>query len=690
MGNGQSEGSLIAATFLSCTFMFWFLLLTWCCLVCCFVVASQILLKSCWLNFNFQVRSPGRTWRAHNFSKMHWPGSKLDLSRRMGNSFVWCFSHQFGMIQMKRGSLSVPGLSSGESWMIFMVTRNNIDQWHHLTDGWNGFKNWTNRHRFPLLTNWTSWGVFGDSWSEWVMGNLPIPLPWGSVNGNLVIGKVGPIDTDHLQLPSSRSWSGGTGNLLSFGIWNQLPREPWRRSFVPTGQIVWLVILYPLRQISRPWRLSWGKEMTIKSFYTSWGMQGLVPSDRGVFSSRSSKSRISCKCPGLNQQSGRCCPDSRLRSAPRTTSNKHGIRWSGSAASSRPWMWRVFKGSSRRRSTSRRLWYPLLLPPSGRQWCLLGKWSGPWNRVRLPLALSPIPKGSRHVRPLMLSSWGWSGFRWVAVPASMICSTPARARSRWHPPRLRWWHGRPRQLQPFGSRRTRCRWSHPSLPCQGRTGGQTGLRLSRVSTPWRDSRTWTTWSQRWAKISRGWSPDLGPATVVFDGWKRPWSDKGLPRTWCNHCHGIPSGSSSQTVHTSWESLGHNGNIWGTGRRSPLQTSTPGRNGMWWWTYGGRSSQGFVTSISNQERKREKICPMKTGMTSQDLQFKKALLDLRGLFNWSLKMNRLRSRRRARTRVRASLLRGHLGRKSPHTQSLLGKSCFKWSLQMKSSHQLDRW
>ena len=33
---------------------------------------------------------------------------------------------------------------------------------------------------------------------------------------------------------------------------------------------------------------------------------------------------------------------------------------------------------------------------------------------------------SRHERPSMHLSWDWSGFRWVAVPASMTCSTPVR------------------------------------------------------------------------------------------------------------------------------------------------------------------------------------------------------------------------------------------------------------------------
>ena len=112
--------------------------------------------------------------------------------------------------------------------------------------------------------------------------------------------------------------------------------------------------------------------------------------------------------------------------------------------------------------------------PQRRQWCLLGKWSGPWNRVRLPLALSPIPKGSRHERPSMHLSWDWSGFRWVAVPASMICSTPVRGLSRWQPLQSRWWHGRPRQLQLLRSRRTQCHWLHPSLACRGWTGGRTG------------------------------------------------------------------------------------------------------------------------------------------------------------------------------------------------------------------------
>ena len=87
MGDGPDECSWNAATFFCLPFSFhvctWFrdvLLL--------FFRCFHVLLKSCWLNFNFQVRSPGRTWRAHNFYKMHWQGSKLDPSRRMGNSSV--------------------------------------------------------------------------------------------------------------------------------------------------------------------------------------------------------------------------------------------------------------------------------------------------------------------------------------------------------------------------------------------------------------------------------------------------------------------------------------------------------------------------------------------------------------------------------------------------------------------------
>ena len=38
--------------------------------------------------------------------------------------------------------------------------------------------------------------------------------------------------------------------------------------------------------------------------------------------------------------------------------------------------------------------------------------------------------GARHERPLMHLSWDCSGFRWVAVPASMTCSTPVRGPSR--------------------------------------------------------------------------------------------------------------------------------------------------------------------------------------------------------------------------------------------------------------------
>ena len=42
-----------------------------------------------------------------------------------------------------------------------------------------------------------------------------------------------PPPITQLQVLKWRHW-----NLLSFGMWNQLPSEPWRRSFVPTGQTV--------------------------------------------------------------------------------------------------------------------------------------------------------------------------------------------------------------------------------------------------------------------------------------------------------------------------------------------------------------------------------------------------------------------------------------------------------------------
>ena len=45
----------------------------------------------------------------------------------------------------------------------------------------------------------------------------------------------------------------------------------------------------------------------------------------------------------------------------------------------------------------------------GRQWFPLGRLSGHWRRVRLPLALPPTQKGSGHGRPLMRLSWDWSG-----------------------------------------------------------------------------------------------------------------------------------------------------------------------------------------------------------------------------------------------------------------------------------------
>ena len=71
---------------------------------------------------------------------------------------------------------------------------------------------------------------------------------------------------------------------------------------------------------------SWAMGMTTKSFCTSWEMPGLVPLDSAVCSLRSSRSRISCQCLGLNQQSARCCPNSKLRNVLQTTFNRHGIR----------------------------------------------------------------------------------------------------------------------------------------------------------------------------------------------------------------------------------------------------------------------------------------------------------------------------------------------------------------------------
>ena len=339
--------------------------------------------------------------------------------------------------------------------------------------------------------------------------------------------------------------------------------------------------------------------------------------DNAVYSLSGSRSRIFYKCLGLNQRSAKCFPNSKPRNALPTTSNRLGTRWSGSAASSRPWMWRASKDCNPRRSPSKRPWFPPLLLLNGRQWCLLGKWSGPWNRVRLPLALSPIPRGSRHERPLMHLSWDWSGFRWVAVPASMTCSTPVRGPSRWQPLQLRWWHGRLRQLQLSRSRRTQCHWLHPSLACRGWTGGRTGSRPSKHSSPWRDSRTWTTWSQLWARISRGWSRDQARATGVWDGWKRPWSDMGFLKSWFSHCPGIRSGSSFQTAHINWESPGPSASTWEIGKQNPPPTFTPGRKGMWSWTSGEKSSHGSGTSTWTQERRSGRICLMKIGMTSMD-------------------------------------------------------------------------
>ena len=57
-----------------------------------------------------------------------------------------------------------------------------------------------------------------------------------------------------------------------------------------------------------------------------WETPGLAPLDSAVRTLRNSRSRISCKCLGPNQQSARCFPNSKLRSALPTTFNRHGIR----------------------------------------------------------------------------------------------------------------------------------------------------------------------------------------------------------------------------------------------------------------------------------------------------------------------------------------------------------------------------
>ena len=177
-------------------------------------------------------------------------------------------------------------------------------------------------------------------------------------------------------------------------------------------------------------------------------------------------------------------------------------------------------------------------------------------------------KGSRHVRPLMLSLWDWSGFRWVAVPASMTCSTPANPVPLIAPKLTLsgadWWTD---WIETLNSLYSLERFQDMDYLIPTLSKDFQGV----IPRPGSSDR-----SLRWLKealIRQGVAQELVQPLS--------WHSFRVFIPDCAYQLGIP--------------IGHNGNIWETGRRNPLQTSTPGRNGTLWWTFGGRSSQGFGTS-----------------------------------------------------------------------------------------------
>ena len=162
----------------------------------------------------------------------------------------------------------------------------------------------------------------------------------------------------------------------------------------------------------------------------------------------------------------------------------------------------------------------------------------------------------------------------------MISSTPRRRVSRWTPPQWSSVRGRPRLSRHSRWRSLRCLSLRPSTPSRGMTGGPPWPLHGARCTRWMPLWTPTTSSPHWARTAWVWS--LAPPLRIghFAGSRQHWG-AGASRTtrWTNFL-GTPSGFSYLTVHSNSEFLAISDNIWATGPRSRLPTSTPERNAMW--------------------------------------------------------------------------------------------------------------